>query len=167
MKTKTINLLIVDDEDALLESIRRRLQIRGFNVIAVNRGEKALEAARAQPLDIAVIDLKMPGMSGKELLVELKKEYPHLEVIIFTGHGVFDPHNKKEFGKAFTSLFKPCDLDILISTLAAAYKKTVMNRYGITPEDMDAWLQVHSTESIWEILNKIKTIDENKQQTQT
>ena len=49
----------------------KRLEARDFNVVAVNRGEKAIEAARTNPLDIALIDLKMPGIDGEETLKAL------------------------------------------------------------------------------------------------
>lgn len=162
-----INLLLVDDEDALLHSIQRRLQLRDFNVIAVNRGEKALEVARTHPLDVAILDLKMPGMSGKEVLVALKRDYPWLEVIILTGHGSFDPENEKEFGKACSYLSKPCDLDTLLKTLVEAYKKTVMNRRQITPEAMAAHLKGIDATSPRDILKKLKELDGNGQQIKT
>lgn len=167
MKKEQINLLLVDDEDALLESIRRRLQLRDFNVIAVNRGEKALEVARTQPIDVAILDLKMPGMSGKDVLIALKRDYPWLEVIILTGHGSFDPENEKEFGKAYTYLSKPCDLDTLLTTLVEAYKKTVMNRQKITPEEMASRLQGIGAASPREILKKLKELDGNEQKTKS
>lgn len=159
--------MLVDDEDALLESIRRRLQLRDFNVIAVNRGEKALEVARTQPLDVAILDLKMPGMSGKDVLIALKKDYPWLEVIILTGHGSFDPENEKEFGKAYSFLSKPCDLDTLLKTLVEAYKKTVMNRQNMTVEEMASRLQGIDAASPRKILKKLKELDGNGQQIKT
>ena len=53
MKEKKINLLIVDDEDLFLEALKKRLEVRDFNVITVNRGDKALDAAREYPIDVA------------------------------------------------------------------------------------------------------------------
>ena len=61
--------------------------MREFNVVAVNRGEKALEEARKNPIDIALVDLKMPGIDGEETLKALKKEHKWMEVVILTGHG--------------------------------------------------------------------------------
>jgi DNA-binding NtrC family response regulator len=161
LKKEQINLLLVDDEDALLNSIQRRLQIRDFKVIAVNRGEKALAVARAQPLDVAILDLKMPGMSGKDVLIALKKDYPWLEVIILTGHGSFDFENEKEFGKAYTFLSKPCDLDTLLQTLVEAYKKTVMNRHRVTPEKMASCLSQVDAASPRDILKRLMELDGN------
>ena len=68
MKNNKINLLIVDDEEQFLSSISKSLELRDFDVIAVNRGEKAIEAARKNPIDVALVDLKMPGINGEETL---------------------------------------------------------------------------------------------------
>ena len=57
-----ITILFVDDEELFLESMKKRLEARGFHVIALNRGVKAIDAARKNPVDVAILDLKMPGM---------------------------------------------------------------------------------------------------------
>ncbi|WP_208595935.1 response regulator [Desulfonatronovibrio hydrogenovorans] len=124
MSEDKINLLLVDDEEALLDSMRRRLELRGFRVIAVNSGEKALEVARTTPVDVAVVDVKMPGMGGKEVLLALKQEHPDMEVIIMTGHGSFDPHEKDLAGKMHACLAKPCDFASFQQTLMDAYRKS-------------------------------------------
>ncbi len=90
MEHDKITLLIVDDEQGFLESMRKRLEVRGFNVITVDSGEKALEIARTHPVDIVLLDLKMPGMSGEQTLEALKREHESIEVIILTGPGSID-----------------------------------------------------------------------------
>ena len=75
MENNKINLLIVDDEEQFLNSISKSLELRDFKVIAVNRGEKAIEAARNNSIDIALVDLKMPGINGEETLKKLKAEF--------------------------------------------------------------------------------------------
>jgi DNA-binding NtrC family response regulator len=155
-----INILLVDDEEALLDSIKRRLQIRDFNVIAVNRGDKALEVARLHPIDVALVDLKMPGMSGKDVLLHLKKDYPWMEVVIITGHGSFDPQNECVYGQAYSYLGKPCDLDTLLHVLVDAYKKTVMNRLQLTPEQMEVILEKEGVKTPREVLKKVKELDQ-------
>jgi DNA-binding NtrC family response regulator len=155
-----INILLVDDEEALLDSIKRRLQIRDFNVIAVNRGDKALEVARLHPIDVALVDLKMPGMSGKDVLLHLKKDYPWMEVVIITGHGSFDPQNEYVYGQAYSYLGKPCDLDTLLHVLVDAYKKTVMNRLHMAPEQMEAILMQEGVKTPREVLKKVKEMDQ-------
>lgn len=68
MDEEKIKLLIVDDEEQFLRSISRSLTMRDFNVIAVNRGDLALETARKNQVDIALVDLRMPGMDGQATL---------------------------------------------------------------------------------------------------
>lgn len=156
---KKINVLLVDDEEALLESMRRRLQFRDFNVIAVSQGEQALEIARKQPVDVAIVDVKMPGMSGMEVLETLKSEHPWMEVIILTGHGSFDPDEEGVAEKLHSCLAKPCDLATLQAALVDAYKKTVMNRKQIDPEEMNTILDKASNGSPDSVLQKLKNLD--------
>ncbi|MBN2032106.1 MAG: response regulator [Deltaproteobacteria bacterium] len=161
MVKEKVNILLVDDEEALLDSIKRRLQIRDFNVIAVNRGDKALEVARLHPIDVALVDLKMPGMSGEDVLLHLKKDYPWMEVVIITGHGSFDPENESVYNQAYSYLGKPCDLETLLRVLVEAYKKTVMNRLRISPEEMEEILVRDGLKTPREVLKKIKEMDQH------
>ena len=77
-----IKLLIVDDEVQFLDSIAQRLEMRGFDVTKAYSGKEALEAAEQGKFDLALLDLKMPEMSGKEVLEILKKEHKFIEVIM-------------------------------------------------------------------------------------
>lgn len=162
MEIDKINVLLVDDEEVLLDAIKRRLQIREFNVIAVNRGEKALEAVREHPVDVVILDLKMPGLSGKDVLLSLKKDYPWLEIVILTGHGSFDPHKESAYGKAYTYLAKPCDLATLLQVLTDAYQKTVMNRHQINQQTMKQLLDKTVFKSPRDILRRLKMLDKEK-----
>jgi DNA-binding NtrC family response regulator len=123
-KTKNIiNLLIVDDEADFLEAIGKRLGVRGFDIFAVDRGEKALEVARNNPIDIALVDLKMPGIDGETTLKRLKSEHKGMEIVILTGHGsVVSAMNCLESG-AFSYIDKPCDMNHLLEVLKKAYEK--------------------------------------------
>lgn len=165
MADAKINILLVDDEEALLDSIKRRLQIREFNVIAVNRGEKALEVVRQFPIDVAILDLKMPGMSGKDVLVNLKRDHPWLEIVILTGHGSFDPEKEAVYGQAYTYLAKPCELETLLHVLVEAYKKTVMNRNKIALKDMETILKTPTLKSAREVLKKLQELDKQSLET--
>lgn len=161
MSDQKINVLLVDDEEALLNSLRRRLQFRDFNVIAVSRGEKALEAAREQTIDVAIVDVKMPGMGGKEVMETLKAEFPWMEVIILTGHGSFDPEEEGIAGKLHACLAKPCDLKTLQQELVEAYRKTVIGRRQIDSQKVDAILKKDTNGSPDSVLQKLKEIDDN------
>jgi DNA-binding NtrC family response regulator len=155
-----INLLIVDDEEQFLNSIRRSLELRDFNVTTVNRGQKALEVARKQPIDIALVDLKMPGMDGQETLEALKKEHKWMEIIILTGHGTIDSAASCSRSGAYSYLQKPYELDQLLSTLVSAYKTVVMNRKKIEEKKMESMLRLSMSNSPREILKRLKEIDQ-------
>ncbi len=159
LNDKKINVLLVDDEEALLDSMRRRLQFRDFNVIAASSGKKALEIARENPVDVAIVDIKMPGMSGRDVLLALKEEYPWVEVIILTGHGSFSPEEEGIAEKMHSCLGKPCDLATLQQVLTDAYKKTVMNRREIAPQEMDAMLNSAEKKSPDAVLKQLKELD--------
>ena len=150
-----INLLIVDDEVDFLNSITKSLEVRGFNVIAVTRGEKAIEAAKKNALDIALVDLKMPGMNGEETLQALKKEHKWMEIVILTGHGTIDSAVECTKGGAYSFLQKPCELDELLNTLKSAYKKMLMNKEDIDEEEIDKMIELQ-TKTPREILKQQK-----------
>ena len=154
-----INLLIVDDEELFLKSMRKRLELRDFNVIAVDRGEKAIEAARTQPIDIALVDLKMPGIDGEETLEALKKEHEWMEIIILTGHGSIDSAVKCAKTGAYSYLQKPCEWERLLQELAAAYKKKVMNKARIQEQKIEEILETAAAESPLAILRKMRELD--------
>ena len=120
MENNKINLLIVDDEVQFLESISKSLEVREFKVIAVDRGEKAIEAARKNPIDVALVDLKMPGINGEETLKALKAEHKWMEVVILTGHGTIDSAVECTKSGAYSYLQKPCSLDELLESLINA-----------------------------------------------
>jgi len=156
---KKINLLFVDDEEDFLKSITKRLEVRGFKVMAVNRGEKAIEQARKQAIDIALVDLKMPGIDGEQTLRTLKKEHQWMEVVILTGHGSMDSAIQLTKSGAYSYLQKPCEWDKLIDVLTSAYKKKVMNKMKIKEEKMNELLAESIGKSPLEILRKIKQLD--------
>jgi DNA-binding NtrC family response regulator len=162
MEKDKINLLIVDDEDQFLESISKSLEVRDFNVVAVNRGEKAIEAARTTSIDVALVDLKMPGINGEETLKTLKSEHKWMEVVIITGHGTIDSAVECTRSGAYSYLQKPCDLDQLLEALKNAYKKKVMNKKKIEEKKMDELLKVSLSGSPREILRRLKEIDKEE-----
>ena len=159
MENNQINLLIVDDEVQFLESISKSLEVRDFNVIAVDRGEKAIEAARKNPIDVALVDLKMPGINGEETLKVLKAEHKWMEIVILTGHGTIDSAVECTKSGAFSFLQKPCNLDDLLEALKDAYKKKVMNRKKIEEKKMDELLKISLSGSPREILRRLREID--------
>ena len=162
MDENKINLLIVDDEEQFLSSISRSLAMRDFNVIAVNRGDLAVEAAREQPVDIALVDLKMPGMDGRETLAALKKAHPWMEIVILTGHGTIDSAAECTRSGAYSYLQKPCEFDRLLDTLIQAYRQRVMNKQKIEDQKMNQLLKISMGSGPKEILRRLREIDSSE-----
>ena len=156
---KKINLLFVDDEQQFLDSMKKQLEVRGFNVVAVDRGEKALEAARSCAIDVALVDLKMPGLDGEATLKALKDEHKWMEVVILTGHGSVDSAVGTMQSGAYSYLQKPCKLDQLMEVLQEAYKKKVMNKKQIEEKQMNEMLKLAQSSSPRDILKRLKDID--------
>jgi DNA-binding NtrC family response regulator len=83
----SFTLLVVDDEQSVLQSLKRFFAKSGFQVLLANNGQKGLELLSLHRIDLLLLDLKMPGMDGITVLREAKKMCPALKVIIQTGHG--------------------------------------------------------------------------------
>jgi DNA-binding NtrC family response regulator len=162
MEKDRINLLIVDDEEPFLESMKKRLEVRDFHVLCENRGDKAIETARKHPVDIALVDLKMPGISGEETLEALKSEHEWMEVVILTGHGSVDSAVECTRSGAYSYLQKPCELEHLLEVLKDAYKKRIMNKMEIQETQMEKLLHKAPGDSPLAILRRLKEMEQGE-----
>lgn len=117
---QALRLLLVDDEPGFVEALGRRLARRGLDVHMAGSGREAIRALRRADFDVAVVDLKMEGMDGIELLRIVKAMAPELPVIIFTGHGSERAAREGLALGAFDYLLKPCELDDLLATIRQA-----------------------------------------------
>lgn len=158
--SKKIKLLIVDDEDRFLQTLSKRLSMRDFDVTAVSEGTKAIELAREERFDLALVDLKMPGMSGEQVLEALKQEHPDIEVVILTGHGSIDSAVRCTQGGSYSYLQKPCETDELLNVLREAYTKRVQRRLELDEARMEEMLAAAVNESPLAVLRRLKEIDE-------
>ena len=82
-----LSILVVDDEQRLVDEIAEFLRSKKFNVLSANHPIKALELVKEKAPDIAILDIRLPGMNGLELLTEIKKLQPLTEVVMISGHG--------------------------------------------------------------------------------
>ncbi len=116
-------ILIVDDEERLRVTCGRLLTKRGYDVVLAENGRQALDILAMDTLDIILLDLKMPGMSGDEVLEITGAKCPDIPVIIITGHGTVD--NAVECMKkgAYDFVTKPFQLDQFILTITRAVEK--------------------------------------------
>jgi signal transduction histidine kinase len=110
-----MRLLVVDDEEDFLRSIVMRIELRGIEVHGVTSGTEALEylEAKSDDVDIVLLDIKMPGMDGIELLQKIKYENPETEVIMITGHGDMDLAIRSLKYEATDFITKPINVDAL------------------------------------------------------
>ena len=123
MKREDISVLIVDDEVALANTLAQRLQMRDLKVETAYDGAEALSKLKVDKPDVIVLDLRMPGMHGMEVLREIKKACPEIQVIVLTGHGSDkDEEEVKKLG-GFDFLNKPADIETLAHKIKVAFKE--------------------------------------------
>jgi two-component system, OmpR family, response regulator CpxR len=130
-------ILLVDDEKKYVQTLSKRLMMRELESAVVYDGESALELAREDEPDVMILDLRMPGIDGIEVLRRVKTDHPEIEVIVLTSQGsVTDKRVCMELG-AFAFLSKSVDIDELSKTIKAANEKIRRTRAGrkSTPTD--------------------------------
>jgi DNA-binding NtrC family response regulator len=124
---KQLRVLIVDDEVEFLEVLVKRLRKRELAVNGVTSGREALALLKDNPVDVVVLDVKMPGMNGLETLREIKKDHSPVEVIMLTGHANMEAAIEGMEMGAFDYLMKPTEIDELVYKIQDAYKKKLLN----------------------------------------
>lgn len=108
------SILIVDDEPSILKSLGGLLSDEGFEVSTASNGYEAIQLVSSESPDLILLDVWMPGLDGIETLTEIKKENPHIQVIIITGHGTIETAvNATKLG-AFDFIEKPLSIDKVI-----------------------------------------------------
>jgi DNA-binding response OmpR family regulator len=117
-----IKILLVDDEQEFVETLSERIRMREHDSDVALNGEQALKKMDDDLPDVVVLDLKMPGMDGMEVLRRIRKAYPKVQVIMLTGHGSEkDEEEARKLG-AFEYLQKPVEIDTLMKKVKKAYK---------------------------------------------
>lgn len=120
-------VLLVDDERELVQTLSERLQLRHMGSAVAYDGESALKIVKEDEPEVMIIDLKMQGISGLEVLRKVKQIRPEIEVIILTGHGSpADEEQCRRLG-AFGYLQKPVDIEKLSELIKQAH---MMIHYG-------------------------------------
>jgi CheY-like chemotaxis protein len=116
-------ILLVDDEKEFVHTLSERLQARRMEPSIAYDGEQAIAMVASETPEVMVLDLKMPGIDGLEVLRRVKRDHPDTEVIILTGHGSeVEEKMAAELG-AFAYLKKPVDIDVLTRTMQEAYRR--------------------------------------------
>jgi len=128
--TRTTRVLIVDDEEELVSALVERLNLRGFVATGVTNGEDALASLESDPCDVVLLDVKMPGLGGLDVIRRIKRSRPMLEVILLTGHGSPTIAEEGLEAGAYDYLMKPVKIDELVRILRTAGSTRNAERKG-------------------------------------
>jgi DNA-binding NtrC family response regulator len=117
-------VMLVEDEISFVETLVKRLATRNIETITAFSAEEGLEKLEMnQNLDVIVLDVKMPGMDGLEMLKKIKAGFYRAEVIMLTGHATIESGITGMKLGAYDFLTKPCDIEELVSKVEEATKK--------------------------------------------
>lgn len=118
-----IRVLLVDDEEQFVDLLSQRLKARNFEVLTALGGDEGLSVLDKVDIDVAVLDVMMPGRDGLSMLQEFKRTRPLTEVIMLTGNTTVETAISGMKLGAFDYLLKPVDMSILIDKLTSASQR--------------------------------------------
>ena len=119
-------VLFVDDETPFLDTLVKRMRIRGLDVHGVDCGDSALAYLGACHVDVVVLDVRMPGAGGLEVLKQIRRHWTDIETILLTGHACMASAMDSMHLGAFDYLMKPVALEDLIFRIEDAYEKIML-----------------------------------------
>lgn len=122
MKMEKFAILLVDDKEEFVSALSNRLLLQGMEVHTATKGEDALAMLQEKTADVVILDVVMPGMGGLETLRRIKETYPHIQVIMLTGHASTKEGIEGMRLGAFDYLMKPVDIEELIAKMKACIK---------------------------------------------
>jgi DNA-binding response OmpR family regulator len=121
------HILVVDDEPAARLSLAELLSLEGYQVVAAASGEEAVDLLLEGPFDLAILDLKMPGMDGLELVHELQKRTPETIIIMLTAHGTLETAVQAMRHGAHDYLLKPANVNEIMASVKVGLDKRRRN----------------------------------------
>jgi len=158
-----VHILVVDDEEIVRESLTSWLEEDGYEVEAVESGQRALERLHAKEWNLMLVDLKMPGMDGIQLMDEVRKTHPDLIIIIMTAYATVDTAVKAMKKGAFDYLVKPFnpeDLSLSIKKIIDHQKLVKENLF--LRKELKKQYRLHDmiskNEEMLQIFDLVKTV---------
>jgi DNA-binding NtrC family response regulator len=157
-----IKLLLVDDEVDFLTAIAERLTLKDFDVTVASNGEEAIASAVNDLFDVAIVDFKMPGMDGTQVLKVLKERHKHLEIIMLTGHATIDSAIECTKLGAFKYLEKPYNFEKLVAAIKEAYEARLKKKFEHNKEHMEKIQKLSFRESPLGLLRALSHLDDDE-----
>ena len=131
-------ILVIDDEKNIREGLSMALEDEGYEVITAEDGKKGLEKALYDSVDLIITDLRMPLVSGEEILKKVVAELPSIPVIVLTGHGTVELAVEAMRIGAYDFLTKPLDLDRLFRLVKRALENRAL---ALQKKELEKMLQ--------------------------
>jgi DNA-binding response OmpR family regulator len=145
-------ILIVDDEKNIRLVLTEALEARGHHVWAVGSGAQALEACSHMTFAVALVDLKLPGMTGLELLAQMQRRWPQTVIILLTGYASLDSAVEALRYGAFDYLLKPAKLSEVVASVERALSKA-----------RDEQRHLHLLDQLTNVLTELKSNNQAQQ----
>jgi len=123
----SINILLVDDESDFVETMVKRFGIRKMPIDSAKSGQEALAALEAKEYDVIILDVRMPGMDGLQVLKLIRERAPLTEVIMLTGHASLETGMQGMNLGAYDYVLKPADFDDLLDKVRKAFERKELN----------------------------------------
>lgn len=115
-----LRVLLVDDEEELVSTLVERLGFRGIQADYALDGYQALDKMKSGHYQVVVLDLKLPGMAGTDVLQRITHDYPGIPVLLITGHGSPVDGQPSQLEGAYDYLVKPVKLDVMVDRIREA-----------------------------------------------
>lgn len=153
-------ILIVDDEKSIRESLQMILEYEGYESLFAENGKKALQVVEEEPVDLVLLDIKMPGMDGLEVLVAIREMDTDLPVIMISGHGTIETAVESTKKGAYDFLEKPLDRDKVLVTIRNALRQRKLSQeYREIKEKVETDEEIlGNSKAIQSILELIKRV---------
>ena len=143
-------LLIVDDEEQFVEAISERLSMRDYDVTTALTGEDAIEKITNYNFDVVILDVRLPGIDGTDVLRKIKNLKPLTEVIMLSGHGSMEMAIEGMKLGALDFLMKPCETEDLTEKIDKAHDRKAEHEDRIRAAQIS-----HATSSPRSVLNDV------------
>lgn len=157
-----LKVLSVDDEEVIRSLLKKVLTKAGYEVALAESGEEGLKVMQKASFDLAIIDLKMPGMGGIAFLEKMKDLYPNTEAVILTGFGDIDIAVDAMKKGAFNFVPKPFKKDVFLTIISKALERRVMKQEMESAKNAIRDIESEASRKIGELEGQLVAVEQAK-----